>query len=75
MIRWSWPISSSREYPEISTELVVDVGDPAGDVGGRDDRRVIERALEIGQLLECWCRSRGQVVSIAKARTDSTRAA
>ena len=31
-------------------ELVVDVRDPAGDVGDRDDRRVIERPLEIGQL-------------------------
>ena len=32
-------------------ELVVDVGDPAGDVGRRDDGGVIERALEVGELL------------------------
>ena len=36
-------------------ELVVDVGDPAGDVGGGDDGRVIERALEVGELLHDRC--------------------
>ena len=37
--------------PRDLAELVVDVGDAAPDVGGRDDRRVIERALEVGELL------------------------
>ena len=32
------------------TELVVDVGDPARHVGGRDDGGVVERPFQIGEL-------------------------
>ena len=38
-------------------ERVVDVGDAASDVGGRHDGRVIERPLEIGELVDAGRRA------------------
>ena len=52
MSRWSCPISSSRGYLEISTELVVDVRDASLDVRDGDDRRLVEREVRVGQVLQ-----------------------
>jgi hypothetical protein len=45
------------------TELVVDVGDPAGNVGGRDDRGMVDGTFEIGELIEIgYCHGRASFV-------------
>ena len=51
-MRWSWPISSCARVLRDLAELVVDVGDDPAVVGGRDDRRLVERVAQLVEAAE-----------------------